>query len=140
MTLPWETVTTAAPVSMPAEAMTPDVDSLPVTATNRVTGERVNFDISPMLREAIQSTIDAAVAQNPVMVAAGRAVAGRERPDRTLMQSSILDVLVAIVAALFTVVSPESPVTGVLWVVAAAMAGKTLIEAALSRVLPEGVT
>jgi len=60
-----------------------------------------------------------------------------ERADRTLMQSSMFDITVAAVAALFTVINPDSPTTGVLWLAAAVLASRTMIQAAVHHLVPE---
>jgi hypothetical protein len=97
-----------------------------VVATNRVTGQQISVDIGAELRKAIQGAIEDEVAQHPVWAARRRA----DHYDRTLMESSIIDVLVAIVAMVVTIISPDSTITGVLWLAAAALASKTLILAA----------
>jgi hypothetical protein len=60
-----------------------------------------------------------------------------ERADRTIMQSSVIDVTVAAVAALFTIIAPGSPTTEVLWLAAAVLASRTMIQAAIHRLVPE---
>ena len=139
-TLPWE-----SPVST-AEAMQPDTPipavtptPLPAVATNRATGQQIALDFAPQLQVAIDSAISSAVAAHPVLCTAVRAaVRDRERSDRSIMQNSLIDVLVAVLAALFTIISPESQAVGVLWLAAAVLASRTLIQAALVRFAPEG--
>ena len=115
--------------------MQPDI---PAVATNTVTGQQIGVDIAGPLRAAIDQAIKDAVAANPVL---GRAVTlvvrDSERADRTIMQSSVIDVTVAAVAALFTVISPDSPTTGVLWLAAAVLASRTMVQAAIHRLVPE---
>lgn len=140
MTLPWEAASIPAPTAppaIPAESMTPDPPAPPLTAvaTDRVTGNKV--DISPALREAIQQSVDAMVAQHPLAGAVTRSVASRDFSDRSLMRGSALDASVAIVASVSTIISPDSRFTAVAWLVAAVLASKTLISAALNRVIPE---
>lgn len=138
MTLPWE-----QPVS-PAEAMTPDTQTpaaapppMPVVATGPA-GQRIGMDIAPQLHAAIQSAIDAAVAQHPVLGVAARRGQSRDHSGRTVAESSILDLVVAIAAALVTIISPTSPAVGVLWLAAAVLASRTLIQVALTRFVPQG--
>jgi hypothetical protein len=118
-----------------AAQMQPDI---PAVATNTVTGQQVGVDIAGPLRAAIDQAIRDAVAANPIL---GRAVMttvrDSERADRTLMQSSVIDVTVAAVAALFTLIAPDSPTTGVLWLAAAVLASRTMVQAAIHRLVPE---
>lgn len=139
MTLPWEPSVSAA------DAMTPDAlapatapPPLPAVATNTVTGQRIGVDFAPQLQAAINAAIDAAVAQHPAIAALSRRMASRGRSDRTVAESSVIDVVVAIVAALVTIVSPDSPAVGTLWLAVAVLASRTMIQAALIRFAPEG--
>ena len=85
-----------------------------------------------------EQAITTAVAANPILGTAVTAVVrDRERADRTIMQGSLFDVAVAVLAALFTIVAPDSPVTGVLWLAAAVLASRTLIQGAVYRLRPE---
>ena len=137
MTLPWDT-------AIPAEDMTPDTPTpaalpapLPAVATNPVTKQQVAVDFAPQLQAAIQAEINEMVAQHPVVAALSRRRASRDRPDRTVLESSVLDVMVAIVAALVTIISPDSQAVGVLWLATAVLASRTLIQGALTRFIPE---
>ena len=133
MTLPWET----AGSRPPAETMQPDIP-VQAVATNTATGVQVGIDIGPQLRAAVQKAVDDAVAAHPIIGATAQKVLGnRERADRTLMQSSIIDITVAVGAALVTFVSPDSDLSGVLWLAAAVLASRTLLQAAIHKVLPE---
>ena len=139
MTLPWE------PSVSSAEAMTPDTLApaiapapLPAVATNSVTGQRIAVDLAPQLQAALQAALDEMVAQHPVIAGLARRRASRGHSDRTVAQSSIIDLVVALVAGLVTIVSPESQAVGVLWLAAAVLASRTLIQAALVRFIPEG--
>ena len=136
MTIPWESPadTGANGVPWTAEQMQPDTYT-PAVATNTATGVQVAIDIGPQLRAAVQKAVDEAVAGHPLLGPVVRH--HRERDDLTLMQSSILDVTVATVAALVTFVSPESDASGMLWLAAAVLASRTLIQAAIQRLLPE---
>jgi hypothetical protein len=133
VTLPW------------AESMQPDTpvpvaapEPIPVVATNIVTTQQIGVDIAAPLRTAIDQAITDAVTAHPVL---GRAVQtvvrDSERADRTLMQSSMFDITVGAVAALFTVINPDSPTTGVLWLAAAVLASRTMIQAAVHHLVPE---
>ena len=117
-----------APAAPPAPA-----GEIPVVATNAATGQKVTFDMSDDLRAAVNTAINAHIANHPVIGAVAVKARGRERADRTLMQQSLIDVAVAVIAGLFTIVSPDSSATGVLWVAAAALASKTLLSAAIDR-------
>jgi hypothetical protein len=109
---------------------------VPAVATNTATGQRVAVEIGGPLRAAIDQAITEAVSAHPVLGTAVTAVVrDRERADRTLMQSSLIDVVVAIVAALVTVVSPDSELVGVLWLAAAVLASRTMLTAAIDRVV-----
>lgn len=137
MTMPWD-------AAMPAETMQPDspipaaAPELPAVAINTATGQAIGVDLAPQLRASIQAALDAAVTAHPILGTAVRtAVRDRERADRTIMQSSLFDVAVAILAALFTLVAPDSPVTGVLWLAAAVLASRTMIQGAVYRLRPE---
>lgn len=139
MTLPWE------PSVSSAEAMTPDTlaptaapTPLPAVATNTATGQQVAVDFAPQLQVAVNAAIEAAVAQHPAIAALYRRRASRGHSDRTIAESSVIDVVVAIVAALVTIVSPDSQAVGVLWLATAVLASRTLIQAALVRFVPEG--
>ncbi len=142
MTLPWEQ-------PLPAEAMTPDTVApataiapppppIPAVATNPATGQRIAVNMAPQLQAALQAALDEMVAQHPVIAALSRRRASRGHSDRTVAQSSIIDLAVAIVAALVTIISPESQAVGVLWLATAVLASRTLIQAALVRFVPEG--
>lgn len=136
MTIPWESPSVAGSRS-PAEAMQPDVP-LTAVATNTTTGLQVGIDIGPQLRAAVQKAVDDAVAAHPIIGATAHKVLGNhERADRTLMQSSLIDLTVALVAGLVTFVSPESDASGVLWLAAAVLASRTMIQAAIHRLIPE---
>ena len=148
MTLPWDAPDAGANgVPWSAEQMQPDSpipaaapEPITAVATNTVTGQQIVVDLAPRLSTAIDTAITAAVAAHPVLSTAVKTVVrDRERADRSVMQNSVLDVVVAIVAALFTIVSPQSPVTGVLWIAAAVLASKTLIQLAGARLVPEVV-
>lgn len=139
MTLPWEAAASpsVAGSRSPAEAMQPDVP-LTAVATNTATGLQVGIDIGPQLRAAVQKAVDDAVAAHPIIGASVQKVAvNHDRADRTLMQSSVFDLTVAVVAGLVTFVSPDSHASGVLWLAAAVLASRTLIQAAIHRVIPE---
>jgi len=126
-----------------AEQMQPDTPipavvppPVSATATNTATGQQVAVEIGGPLRAAIDAAITDAVSAHPVLGTAVTAVVrDRERADRTLMQSSLIDVVVAIVAALVTIVSPDSPAVGVLWLAAAVLASRTMLTAAIDRVV-----
>jgi hypothetical protein len=119
---------------VPAAAPEP----IPVVATNTLTGQQIGVDIAAPLRAAIDQAIKDAVAANPVLARAVKTVVrDSERADLTIMQSSVFDVTVAAVAALFTIVSPDSPTTGVLWLAAAVLASRTMVQAAVHRLVPE---
>ena len=136
MTIPWESPSVAG-VPLTAEQMQPDT-YIPAVATNTATGLQVAVDIGPQLRAAVQKAVDDAVAAHPIIGATVQKVLGnRERADRTLMQSSMIDVTVAVVASLVTFVSPESDASGMLWLAAAVLASRTLIQAAIQRLIPE---
>ena len=124
---------------MPAGTMTPDIPTtgIPVVASNTTTGEQVFFDMSEDLRAAVDAAIAARVAGHPAVGAAVGVVRSRERADRTVMQSSLIDVGVALVAALVTIVSPDSDLVGVLWLAAAVLASRTMLTAAIERMVPE---
>jgi hypothetical protein len=127
MSMPWDTFT--------AQDMQPD-SPIPAVATN-TDGVRVGVDIGPPLRTAIDQAIKDAVTEHPVLGRAVKTVVrDSDRADRTLMQSSVLDLTVATVAALFTVISPDSPTTGVLWLTAAVLASRTMVQAAVHRLVP----
>jgi hypothetical protein len=118
-----------------AQQMQPDI---PAVATNTVTGQQIGVEIAGPLRAAIDQAIQDAVAANPVLGRAVKTVVrDSERADRTIMQSSVIDVTVAAVAALFTVIAPDSPTTGVLWLAAAVLASRTMVQAAIHRLIPE---
>lgn len=127
--MPWEV--------MPAEQMQPDPmpDPMPVVATNRATGQKIAVDFGPRLHAAIDQAITDAVAAHPVLGPVVRHHS--ERADRTIMQSSVIDVTVAAVAAVFTVMAPDSPTTGALWLAAAVLASRTMLQAAVHRLVPE---
>ena len=133
MTLPWaESMQPDTPV--PAAAPEP----IPVVATNTLTGQQIGVDIAGPLRAAIDQAIKDAVVANPILGRAVKAVVrNSERADLTLMQSSVFDITVAAVAALFTILSPDSPTTGVLWLAAAVLASRTMVQAAVHRLVPE---
>jgi len=130
---------------MPAEDMTPDTLTpaatpapLPAVATNTATGQKVAVDFAPQLQAAIQAAINEMVAQHPVIAALSRRRATRDHSDRTVLESSVFDLVVAVVAALVTIISPESQAVGVLWLATAVLASRTLIQGALTRFVPEG--
>lgn len=152
MSMPWDAAPPPPPAPAPpppplavltAEQMQPDTPTpavvpppVPAIATNTVTGQRVAVDIGGPLRAAIDQAIAEAVTAHPVLGSAVTAVVrDRERADRTLMQSSLIDVVVAVLAALVTVVSPDSRAVGVLWLAAAVLASRTMIQAALNRMV-----
>ena len=117
---------------------TPVPAAIPVVATNTLTGQQIGVDIAAPLRAAIDQAITDAVAANPILGRAVKTVVrDSERADLTLMQSSVFDITVAAVAALFTIVSPDSPTTGVLWLAAAVLASRTMVQAAVHRLVPE---
>jgi hypothetical protein len=117
---------------------TPVPAAIPAVATNTVTGQQIGVDISGPLRAAIDQAIEDAVTANPVLGRAVKTVVrDSERADWTIMQSSVIDVTVAAMAALFTIISPDSPTTGVLWLAAAVLASRTMIQAAIHRLVPE---
>jgi hypothetical protein len=119
---------------VPAAAPEP----IPVVATNTLTGQQIGVDIAGPLRAAIDQAIKDAVVANPILGRAVKAVVrNSERADLTLMQSSVFDITVAAVAALFTILSPDSPTTGVLWLAAAVLASRTMVQAAVHRLVPE---
>jgi hypothetical protein len=119
---------------VPAAAPEP----IPVVATNTLTGEQIGVDIAAPLRAAIDQAIKDAVTANPILGRAVKTVVrNSERADLTLMQSSVFDITVAAVAALFTILSPDSPTTGVLWLAAAVLASRTMVQAAVHRLVPE---
>lgn len=123
---------------MPWDAEQMQPDPIPVVATNPATGQQIGVDISGPLRAAIDQAIQEAVTANPVLArAVTTVVRDSERADRTIMQSSVIDVTVAAVAALFTVIAPASPTTGVLWLAAAVLASRTMVQAAVHRLVPE---
>lgn len=129
MTLPWE----AVPPS-PADALTPDIPGVPVTAVNTATGQRIPVDIGSPLQEAIQQALNDAVAAHPVLGAATKAALTETTfGDRILMHGSAIDLTVAVVAATSTFVSPNGWFAAAAWVVAGVMAAKTLIHWAVSR-------
>ena len=132
--MPWDAAQMQPDTPIPAAAPEP----VPAVATNTVTGQQIGVDIAGPLRAAIDQAIRDAVAANPIL---GRAVMttvrDSERADRTLMQSSVIDVTVAAVAALFTLIAPDSPTTGVLWLAAAVLASRTMVQAAIHRLVPE---
>ena len=135
--MPWDSPQPSGvplPASMPAESMSPDIA---VVATNATTGQRV--DVSPALREAIQTSVNDLVATHPVVVKAARAVAGRDFSDRTMMGGSVIDITVATVAALSTIISPNSTFTTAAWAVAAVLAAKTLITAVVNFITQDAV-
>lgn len=119
---------------MAAQAMTPDIPAVPVVATNTVTGQRIQVNITEPLQAAIQDAINTAVNQHPVLGAATRAALTETTfGDRILMHGSAIDFAVAVVAALSTFVSPNGWFAAAAWVVAGVMAAKTLIHAAVTR-------
>ena len=138
MTIPWESpADTGAGVPWTAEQMQPDTYT-PAVATNTATGVQVAIDIGPQLRAAVQKAVNDAVAAHPIIGASvQKVVVNHERADRTLMQSSLIDLTVAVVAGLVTFVSPESDASGVLWLAAAVLASRTMIQAAIHRLIPE---
>lgn len=151
MSMPWDAAPPPPPAPTPppppptvltAEQMQPDTPipavvapPVPAIATNTVTGQRVAVDIGGSLRVAIDQAIAEAVNAHPVLGSAVTTVVrDRERTDRTVMQSSLIDVTVAVVAALVTIVSPDSSASGVLWLTAAVLASRTMLTAAIDRV------
>lgn len=140
-TLPWD----APPVSS-ADAMRYDSPvpaavyaPFPAVATNPATGQQIGMDLGPQLRAAIDTAISSAVAQHPVLGTAARILPERDRADRTTMQNSVIDIVLASIAMLFTIVAPDSPAVGVLWIAVAALASKTLLGAAIARFRPGAV-
>jgi hypothetical protein len=128
------------PPALPAEAMQPDMPPpptpapMPVVATNTATGQRIHLEISEPLEAAIHQRIDAAVAAHPVLGAATKAaVTETTFGDRILMHSSAIDLVVAVVAALSTIVTPGGWFTAAAWVVAGVLAAKTLLHWAVNR-------
>jgi hypothetical protein len=111
---------------------------IPAVATNTATGQQVGVDFAPALQAALQAALDDMVAQHPVVAALSRRRASRGHSDRTVLESSIIDVVVAVVAALVTIVSPDAPAVGVLWLATAVLASRTMIQAALTRFVPQG--
>jgi hypothetical protein len=157
MTLPWETAPPppapkpapvvappppkpTPPPALPAEAMQPDMPPppapapIPVVATNTATGQKLHLEISEPLEAAIQQRIDDAVAAHPVLGAATKAaITETTFGDRILMHGSAIDLTVAVVAALSTIVSPNNWFTAAAWVVAGVLAAKTLLHWAVNR-------
>ena len=155
MTLPWETAPPPAPKpapvvapppkptpppALPAEAMQPDMPPppapapIPVVATNTATGQKLHLEISETLEATIQQRIDDAVAAHPVLGAATKAaITETTFGDRILMHGSAIDLVVAVVAALSTIVSPNNWFTAAAWVVAGVLAAKTLLHWAVNR-------
>ena len=132
--MPWDAAQMQPDTAIPAAAPEP----IPVVATNTVTGQQIGVDISGPLRAAIDQAIQDAVTANPILGRAVKTVVrDSERADWTIMQSSMIDVTVAAVAALFTVIAPDSPTTGVLWLAAAVLASRTMVQAAIHRLVPE---
>jgi hypothetical protein len=132
--MPWDAAQMQPDTPIPAAVPEP----VPAVATNTVTGEQIGVDIAAPLRAAIDQAIKDAVTANPILGRAVKTVVrDSERADRTIMQSSVIDVTVAAVAALFTVIAPDSPTTGVLWLAAAVLASRTMIQAAIHRLVPE---
>ena len=132
--MPWDAEQMQPDTPVPAAAPEP----IPVVATNTETGQQIGVDIAGPLRAAIDQAIKDAVAANPVLSRAVKTVVrDSERADLTIMQSSVIDVTVAAVAALFTVIAPDSPTTGVLWLAAAVLALRTMLQAAIHRLVPE---
>lgn len=132
--MPWDAAQMQPDSLIPAAAP----DPVPVVATNTLTGEQIGVDIAGPLRAAIDQAIKDAVVANPILGRAVKTVVrNSERADLTLMQSSVFDITVAAVAALFTIVSPDSPTTGVLWLAAAVLASRTMVQAAVHRLVPE---
>ena len=150
MAMPWDAAPPPPPAPAPtppppltAEQMQPDTPipavvppPVAATATNTATGQRVAVEIGGPLRAAIDQAITDAVSAHPVLGTAVTAVVrDRERADRTIMQSSLIDVVVAVVAALVTIVSPDSQAVGVLWLAAAVLASRTMLTAAIDRMV-----
>ena len=132
--MPWDAAQMQPDSPIPAAAP----DPVPVVATNTLTGEQIGVDIAGPLRAAIDQAIKDAVVANPILGRAVKTVVrDSERADLTIMQSSVFDITVAAVAALFTIVSPDSPTTGVLWLAAAVLASRTMVQAAVHRLVPE---
>jgi hypothetical protein len=132
--MPWDAQQMQPDTAIPAAAPEP----IPVVATNTVTGQQIGVDISGPLRAAIDQAIKDAVTANPILGRAVKTVVrDSERADWTIMQSSMIDVAFAAVAALFTVIAPDSPTTGVLWLAAAVLASRTMVQAAIHRLVPE---
>ena len=132
--MPWDAEQMQPDTPIPAAAPEP----IPVVATNTETGQQIGVDISGPLRAAIDQAIKEAVVANPILGRAVKTVVRDvERADRTIMQSSVIDVTVAAVAALFTIIAPGSPTTEVLWLAAAVLASRTMIQAAIHRLVPE---
>lgn len=132
--MPWDAEQMQPDTAVPAAYPKP----VPVVATNTTTQQRVAVDIGGPLRAAIDQAIKDAVVANPILSrAVTTVVRNGERDDRTVMQSSIVDVTVAVVAGLFTIMAPDSPTTDVLWLAAAVLASRTLLQAAIHRLVPE---
>lgn len=139
MTLPWDATVDSGAHGEPwtAEQMQPD-SPIPAVATNYETGQQVRVDIGPPLKAAIQQAINDAVGQHPVAEAVARKIL-QERPLRevVLLHGAAIDITVAIVAALSTIVSPTSTFTAAAWVVAAVLAVKTLIQTGVTAAAEE---
>lgn len=132
----------ASDMSLPWEGGTPPVPPpVPVVARNPVTGEQVRVDVGKDLREAIKQAINSTVMENrPTLAHVASTVQPRFEgafrggffTDRTLLHGAVIDLAVAVLAALATYVSPESGFSKGAWLVVGALAAKTVMQAGLS--------
>lgn len=126
MTLPWDRPTEPAP---PA--------TVPVVARNPATGEQVRIEVSETLRTLIRDSIRDSMSDKPVLAAGTRTLAGKVFDgdwvtDRTLLHGAAIDLVVAVVAVVATILSPHSAFTAGVWVAAGILAAKTVAQAAIS--------
>jgi len=134
MAMPWDR-------PPPAQDMQPDTptpavaETLPVVATN-ADGVRVGVDMAGPLRAAIEKSIADIVAQHPAVGAVRTVMRDKVFTDRALLQGACIDVVAASVATVSTLVNPDGRFAAACWVVTAALAGKTMLHAAVVRALP----
>jgi predicted anti-sigma-YlaC factor YlaD len=119
MGMPWD-----------AQQMQPDI-VVPVVARNPKTGQEVRVDVSENLRQAIKAAINDTVMGTKTELEAEHPKAGRLA--EVMLQGSAIDLAVAAVAVVATIIWPTSAVTGVLWIVTAALAAKTVTMAAIDK-------
>lgn len=127
---------------MPWDAAAPPPPPVPVSARNPVTGERVRVDVSEDLRQAIKAAINGTVMENrPALAQAAKAhpqaVAFIER---TMMHGAGIDLVVASVAAIATIIWPHSWFTSAAWVVTGVLACKTLVQSGVAAVAGRSTT